>query len=622
MSTERDVYQAVQNLSMATVQFFNEFLSALLDKTQSYEGKQSIMALQDCVQKGGSLSSFLVQNKDLQEMQALLRNHNVVYALVEDKDNPGGMRILYRNSDERNVRAAMKDFEIAHDMLNEVELKDFLSANVGNPIHAFQNLSQEEVEVFRFHAQKNGLTFAVQNLAGNKANIFFDQESVNLADKTLKQMSWDLTGGREQLVAEKVKQAIADRAAIEDAVYSGKGQHIIVDKDAKKCLIADREGAVLYRIAQKDKSEFMAFGDGFADKEGNKVLNMEDGTVLIAMKKFERGQLDFHDDAMDTIRDFQQPTLVKMEDLEQSIPVLQRIIAEKGTIYPHGYSAYEGKVDTRTMRNLTQEEMAFVMKRAKELGLTFFAAGKDVAYFAYEQDKMDTIRKELDVKFYKDEPELDRFAREMRYMGKTEIEKAIQEKKEPMYLIDVKKPENMVIFQENEVLVRSGKKEKKLDRKKDIDQIQDYVVAMAIPVAMNAGEINADNRAEILKTHVQSTAVSNMAAQELIKADASKCKLFEDVISRDTEFKYEELVKDDATDKMVPNPLGLSEREADLVANDPHIQAAADRCRNCEVTTYEVNRSVLDALIHEADGRETQERNERTERTETTRTSR
>lgn len=618
MSVERDLYQVVQNVTMAITMFSNEFLAALLDKTKSYEGKQSVMALQDCVNRGGSLATFLVENKDLQEMQANLVHHNVVYAVVKDMNDPNASRIIFRDSDMRGVKQALKDFEIAHDMLNEVELKDFLSANANKPIHAFQNLSQEEVEVFRFHAQKNGLTFAVQNLTGNKANIFFDGDSIKLADKTLKQMSWDLTGGREELVAEKVKQAIADREAVEDAVYSGKGQHIIVDKDAKKCLIADREGAVLYRIVQKDKSEFIAFGDGFADKEGNKVLNMEDGTVLIAMKKFQRNQLDFHDDAMGAIRDFQQPTVVKMEDLEKTIPELQRVVAEKGTIYPHGYSAYEGKMETRTMRNLTQDEMAFVMKRGKELGLTSFAAGKDIAYFAYEQGKMDVIRKELTAKFYKDEPELDRLAREMRYAGKSEVEKAVKAKDEPIYMIDAKYPENIMIFRENEVIAQSGKKKKKLDPAKDADQIRDFVVAMAIPVAMNTGEINADNRAEILKTHVQATATSDLAAQELIKADASKCKLFEDAISRDTEFKYEEMVKDDKTDSMVPNPLGLTDAEAHIVASDPHIQAAAERCRNCEITTYEINRSVLDELIQDAEGRETQERTER----ETTRTER
>ena len=65
-----------------------------------------------------------------------------------------------------------------------------------------------------------------------------------------------------------------------------------------------------------------------------------------------------------------------------------------------------------------------------------------------------------------------------------------------------------------------------------------------------------------------------------------------------------------------PNPLGLSEEEIVIVNSDPHIQAAASKCRNCEAGTYEVHRSVLEELIRDAQGDKVYERETREEREE------
>ncbi|MEG1895114.1 MAG: hypothetical protein RR162_02645 [Oscillospiraceae bacterium] len=260
-----------------------------------------------------NLSKIVIPDEEAAHFKELLKKQGVLFASLDIVKDDG--KIIYFPERHRDLVAnALSISQAEKGLLNEIKPEAFLKANSGKNLLVAAGMSAIEFELFRYHAQKDGLIFA----ATKKADVFkaiCGEASKEKMDKVLKKVTYD---ERDPRILEQVEYRISQRKQVNISIEDSEREYFIVS-------------------GKEPKNYIHLTHDDFEYYKYNKEVC-----------SLSRNDIDFRQSVFARLEGLVEPVLLTKEEFELNEKEREELINSKTTIYPlnKAYSKDEVNIDS------------------------------------------------------------------------------------------------------------------------------------------------------------------------------------------------------------------------------------------------------------------------------------
>lgn len=332
------------------------------------DGEISFKKMFSLVEKGEQLKNLVIPDEDIEAFKVHMKNNGVLYA-VNDLKKDDGKLVFYLKRDDKNMEDAVTIYQASKGLINEINPTLFLKNNTEKEVGVIKNLDEVELELFRYHANKNKLTFATIIKEGT-IKVLFRESDISKVNETLKGISYDMSEEREPLVRKQVEYKISGRQQINLAINEAEKEYYIVSSKNPKNYVKLTD--LDYTYYKNDKP----------------------------ISSLNREEVEFGNAVYEKIKGLVDPVCLTKEEFELSTRQKETIIANKTNLYPAGYNTYYdsnsnilSNVHTRGIeKRMEKYQMYYVPTILKDLDSVIAKA----EIKAEKQEKKEKQREEIE----------------------------------------------------------------------------------------------------------------------------------------------------------------------------------------------------------------------------------
>lgn len=280
-----------------TVELSKKALEALIDKIRKSRAEANgpvlnedgTVALQELIKKIDAdktgLLSLPVADEDVSLIKHHFKKQGLTFATM-DVGFDDMQLFLFASSESRKAELAVMQAQAERGLLSDLNPNMFFDNMESKNIGTISGLNNVELELFRYHAKRNGLLFT--SVAENGANtVVYDLDTVGKAKKTMSDVLWDITGEKGELVRTQVEHKISNRQAVNLAFLDGEREYYIVNGNQPENYIHITANDFEYYKKSKKVFDVSRSQVGFMDR-AIQAVNGIDNPMLLSKDAFER----------------------------------------------------------------------------------------------------------------------------------------------------------------------------------------------------------------------------------------------------------------------------------------------------------------------------------------------
>ena len=193
---------------------------------------------------------------------------------------------LFADNENRKAERGIMQAQAERGLISDLN-PDLFFENVGSKdIGTVSGLSNVELELFRYHAKRNGLLFT--SVAENGTNtVVYDLATASKAKKTISDVVWDFSGDDGELIRKQIEFKISSRQAVNLAFLDGEREYYIVNGNHPENYIFITANDFEYYKNSKMIFDVPRSYPGFMDR-AIQAVNSYDNPVLLTKQDFEK----------------------------------------------------------------------------------------------------------------------------------------------------------------------------------------------------------------------------------------------------------------------------------------------------------------------------------------------
>lgn len=272
-------------------------LEELIEKIRKHNAENNLdalqadgtMALANLVKKidkdGAQLMSLPIADEDVSLMKDQFKKQGITFA-VWDVGFDDMQMFWFANTDQRKAELAVMQAQAERGLISDINPDMFFNNMVSDNIGTLSGLTNVELELFRFHAKRNGLLFT--SIAENGLNtVVYNLETAEKAKKTATDVVWDQVGSEGALIRQQIEYKITNRQAVNRAFLDGEREYYIVNGTHPENYIHITSRDFQYYKQSKKVFDLPRSSVSFMDR-AIQAVNGFDNPVLLSKEEFER----------------------------------------------------------------------------------------------------------------------------------------------------------------------------------------------------------------------------------------------------------------------------------------------------------------------------------------------
>lgn len=310
-------------------------LDELIDRIRKYNEENKIevqedgtIALGDLVKKTerqkAKLMSLPVADEDVAILKEQFKKQNITFALWDVGFDDMQM-FWFANTDNPKVEVAIMQAQAARGLISDINPDVFFNNMTSENIGTLSGLNNVELELFRFHAKRNGLIFT--SVAENGSNtIIYTLDASQTVKHTASEVLWDQAGSEGEIIRKQIEYKISNRQTVNRAFLDGEREYYIVNSTNPENYIHITAKDFEYYKQSKKVFDVARSRVGFMDR-AIQAVNGFDNPVLLDKETFER----FTSEQLKSHIDAKAKTSMNNEVLEKAIEkqIQKRILIEE-----------------------------------------------------------------------------------------------------------------------------------------------------------------------------------------------------------------------------------------------------------------------------------------------------
>lgn len=329
----------------SSAEFIEELLKILDKNKQDDPMKYTIY---QHLQAGKGVYTAFVNDLDKSDMERHLTEQGVAYTFM-NLPNDNSKLLLVRDVDKTKAEFAAKLLLAERGLITEFERDEFLQMTPQSKVAVISNMSLSEYELFRERAKDNKLQFAATIDEKGVVSILYNIEDRKEADKSLAQLSWDMTG----------ENGLSYRNAY---LAKAETQEVINDLYGKD--FADLKGVYIIDAAHPDRVfKIGSKGVAICEKYDN---NKSERDNFDEVEKISIKDPEYNEKLQMALAKMEQPVALKVNNIKEREEILhkkmpkldkqkQKVEFDYRTIYEQEFSAKDEynvaqKQDTSTRK--------------------------------------------------------------------------------------------------------------------------------------------------------------------------------------------------------------------------------------------------------------------------------
>lgn len=286
------------------------------------------MALVNLVKKidkdNAQLMSLPIADEDVAIMKEQFKKQDITFA-VWDVGFDDMQMFWFANTDQRKAELAVMQAQAERGLISDINPDIFFNNMLSDNVGTLSGLSNVELELFRFHAKRNGLLFT--SVAENGLNtVVYNLETADKAKKTAADVLWDQVGSEGELIRKQIEYKITNRQAVNRAFLDGEREYYIVNAS---------HPANYIHITARDFEYY---------KQSKKVYDVSRSTP------------SFMDRAIQAVNGFDNPVLLSKEEFALSNPEQLATLIKKAEQTAINNEVLQKAIDKQMAKRVLIEE--------------------------------------------------------------------------------------------------------------------------------------------------------------------------------------------------------------------------------------------------------------------------
>lgn len=330
---EREMYQKLERVAQTGAKAIADAALAILgvlaqqaaaQKEKNQKQQIAIEQLYKQVRQGAKMKSVVIPDEEYDAFIKHLDNTNVKNYAVSDLGMDDGKMVFFIDKDSVEVEKAISALRAERGLQTELDKEAFAVYAKDKELSILDNLSEVEVETFRYYALKEELPYAIIEHEDSNYGIMYLSDDQDKVDDVKFNLAGLLSGEQGALIVEQIEYKLRGRQELNIDMADAQREFAIVDK-------------------QNPELAVLVTADDFIYYKNNKEIPF--------LKRTEGG--DFAA-VYQRLNGLKEPTTMTMDEFKLPVEDRKKILDEKTYVYSTGFTVITDEMERQNDPNLVK----------------------------------------------------------------------------------------------------------------------------------------------------------------------------------------------------------------------------------------------------------------------------